>query len=164
MDKKPLGMQTILDLTVKDLLVIYVFNDITTWFVVVNFIEQSYGHYASIMIVAVSFYVIKVFILQLIVATIIRYFCIFHNTVLNNFEEDKIIKFARIFIGIVSLILTMFEDLEHGVSYALLMNQPIQKEKLEDLNCLKILLILGLGKVSNKMSMTFLHFKQISHY
>ena len=72
MDKKPLGMQTILDQTVKDLLVIYVFNDITTWFVAVNFIEQSYGHFASIMLVSVAYYVIKVFILQLIVSTIIR--------------------------------------------------------------------------------------------
>ena len=69
---------------------------------------------------------------------------------MNNFEEDKIIKFARIFIGIVSLILTIFEDLKHSADYALLMNLPIEKEKLDDQNCIKIILILGLGNVFQK--------------
>ena len=50
LDKKPIGMQTILDQAVKDLIFLHISADISSWFEYVKYVEWSYGHYISLII------------------------------------------------------------------------------------------------------------------
>ena len=92
LDNKPLGMQTILDQVVKDWIKIFVGFNIIKW---LFFVKYSYGHYLSLMIVLCHKFTNFAIIIQFIITVVLRYFYIFHQNVLNNFEDLKIILMTR---------------------------------------------------------------------
>ena len=150
LNKKPLGMQTILDIVVKDLSKIIMVFASTSWFVYVPVknLDYAYKNYVSLMIVGLHHLTHIAIIVQSIIFVGLRYLYIFHQIILNNFDDSKIMKCLRLFVSIVCLTLTFIEipHLEHTVDYCYMMNIEVEKEnfKLTHLVIVLILVILGL--------------------
>ena len=146
LDKKPLGMQTILDQAVKDWIKIFVGFNIIKW---LFFVKYSYGHYLSLIIVLCHKFTNFAIIIQFVIAVVLRYFYIFHQNVLDHFEDYKIILTTRSLVGIVCLTVTLTEisEAEYRYDYIDLMQKDVDKETLEqnsDNLDITVLLILGL--------------------
>ena len=149
LNNKPLGMQTILDQVVKDLIKTFIVYDILTWLQFgVRYTNQSIGHYLSLIVVLFYKFTYFALILQIIISVVSRYFYVFHQNILNHFEDSQIILMSRSLVGIVCLLVTLIEvpEAEYRHDYATLMQQEVDKEKLKqiDIDDLIIVLILGL--------------------
>ena len=148
LDNKALGMQlSALDQVLKDGINLSIANISTTIFAYTRFTKQSYGYYLTSMIILLNAFAVFAFLIQVIIAVIIRYFIVFHQNVLNHFEDSKIINGLRTFVGIVGLLLTLLEvaDIEYRVNYAILMNQDVDKEKLKQYNAADFVTISTIG-------------------
>ena len=95
--------------------------------------KKSCGHYISSAIILLNKFAYFMIVLQIIIAVVLRYLYIFHQTILNHFEDSKIISALRFFVGIICVTLTLIEipKVEDRHSYALLMNQDVDREKLK---------------------------------
>ena len=140
-------MQTILDQVVKDGINVLICLLITNVFAFTRFTEQSYGYYLSSMIILLNAFTVFAFMIQVIITVIIRYLIVFHQNILNYFEDSKIINGVRSFVGIVGMLLTLFEvtDIEYRVNYAILMDQDVDKEKLKQNNAVDFVIISAIG-------------------
>ena len=123
-DKKALGMQTILDQMVKDFILIGIFTHVTWFFVCVKF-KNLYEHHAAFVLVLARHFTILAALWQFFITLVIRYLSIFQNPLLNNIDDKKIINATRILNAFLSVILTLMENLEHGLNYAYLTNQDL---------------------------------------
>ena len=73
-----------------------------------------------------------------------RYFSIVHFSTLESIEESTIIIITRGFVIILSLISTFTEDLKHGINFAYLTNQPLDKGKIAKLVSVNLALLADL--------------------
>ena len=97
---KPLGMQTLYDRMIKDLILAQIFAMVTTTASNVNFPVMQ--HYIAITIILVNFLGGVTFFLQLFWTILVRYLSIFHPIVINGNDEKEVLSISRhttIFIG-----------------------------------------------------------------
>ena len=71
LNKKALGMQTILDQMVKDLIRFHILVFFFSWLVYVKF-QETYSHYVALSAVMTTYFVTFVCFWQILVTTIIR--------------------------------------------------------------------------------------------
>ena len=147
LNKKPLGMQTILDVVVKDFSKIIMVITSTSWFVYlpIKNLDYTYRNYVSLMIVGLRYFTNVAIIVQSIIFVGLRYLYIFHQIILNTYDDSRIMKCLRLFTSIVCVTLTVIEipHLEHTVNYCYLMNIEVEKENFK-ITTLVFLLILAL--------------------
>ena len=150
LDNKPLGMQTILDTVLKDLLIILIANVVFSHlgFVSYHYINQTYRHFLALIIIGFWNLFRNAFLINGIIWVLLRYFHVFHQTILNHFDDSKIIKFLRVFTLIVCITLTAFEvpNMTDELEYSHMMDQKsnIKKYTLINKKIKVILLIVGL--------------------
>ena len=143
LNKKALGMQTILDQMIKDITVILSMNIISGSFVLIKISEKPYDHYIALAICMSRNFFVLAMGWQIFVTGIIRYLSVFYHSLLNNVDEIKIIKTTRLFVGLVSLILILGEDFKHHFSYIYLTNKNVDKE-LARWKALQIVLVIDI--------------------
>ena len=95
-EKKALGMQTILDHTIKDFIRISIMNLVTSWFVLVFGI--TYAKPLAYGIVATNYFSITAYFWQIFVTLGIRYLSIFHSSILDDIEDQKVTQWSRSFV------------------------------------------------------------------
>ena len=71
LNKKALGMQTILDLMVKDLIQFHILVFFFSWLVYVKF-QDSYNHYLALLTIMIAHFITFVCFWQILVTMIIR--------------------------------------------------------------------------------------------
>ena len=91
---KPIGMQTTVDSTMKGLIIGFIMNMITIWFCILKF-TAYYSDTIALIIVKTCYFTILWLYLWGFVFLFTTYFTIFHNHVLDRFEEGKFIKVIR---------------------------------------------------------------------
>ena len=123
-DKKALGMQTILDQIVKDFIFIGIVSHVTWFFVIIKF-KNLYGHHVAFALVLARHFSILALLWQFFITLVIRYLSIFQNPLLNNIDDKKIINATRILNAFLSVILTLMENLEHGLNYTYLTDHDL---------------------------------------
>ena len=105
LDKKPFGMQTLLDELIKDHIRLMSIAMIVTTLPFVQIkevspaIEDSTSHNLTVAILyAFNFTIMAVFV-QILASTIIKYLAIFHQGTLNEVDDMKIVRGTRFVIG-----------------------------------------------------------------
>ena len=148
-DNKPLGMQTILDYVVKDFIKIFIVRIIISWIYFGKFSNQSYGHYLSLIFVLLRKYSNFAVITQTIMAVILRYIYVFHQNILNIYEDSKIILMMRSLLVILCLVVTLTDTsvVEYRIDYNHFMNQEYDKELLKTNCSIVIITLLILGVI-----------------
>ena len=147
LNNKPLGMQTILDQVVKDLINTLIVYDILIWlYFGVKYTNQFIGHHLSLIAVLCCKFTNFAVVMQIIISVVLRYFYVFHQNILNLFEDSKIILMSRSLLGIVCLIVTLTEvpKAKYRHDYISLMQQEKSKQNDIDNDDIIIVLILGL--------------------
>ena len=71
-ERKALGMQTILDHVIMDTVQVTMMESLTTWFVILKFADVAYNDYVAIALVMARHFTYIALILQLSVVLIIR--------------------------------------------------------------------------------------------
>ena len=144
LNKKALGMQTILDQMIKDIIQVMLIAFIPTVLASIKIVEKPYNHYIAIAIGMSRYFVVLSLGWQFFVTMVIRYLSVFNQSVLNIVDEVNVIRTTRLFVGIMSLISTLFsQDYENGFVYAYLMNKEVSKE-VSKLKALKFCLVVNL--------------------
>ena len=109
--KKPLGMQTLVDLFMINTLIVQCIDAIT-YTVVLNlavFSTHPINKTIAISLTFVAEIVLTLDICFLLFNVLIKYVCIFHSSVLEMIPDSKIIRTIWIFSTIISLILVITE-------------------------------------------------------
>ena len=91
---KPLGQQTVLDVMIKDHIVVSTANFLARTLIYVKFTE-SYSHEVAMCILAFSVSGIMALLLQIFVTILIRYLYIFNNVFMNERSDLKIVMATR---------------------------------------------------------------------
>ena len=107
-NKKSLGMQTLLDQFVKDFICITILRDVATFLVFTKFTDNYSHQVASALIIFYHLAVIA-FFNQIILTLVIRYLSVFHQTELNEINDKTIILVTR-FLNISWAIIAHFID------------------------------------------------------
>ena len=71
-ERKALGMQTILDHVITDTVQVTMMESLTTWFVILKFADVAYNDYVAMALVMVRHFTYIALILQLSIVLIIR--------------------------------------------------------------------------------------------
>ena len=90
LDSKPLGMQTLFDLTLKGIIQGFVMHMATTWFVFLRY-SDSYSYTLTLAILMAWFSTLLWTYLWGMVLLFTRYLVVFHNHMLDRFEDEKFI-------------------------------------------------------------------------
>ena len=144
LNKKALGMQTILDHTIKDFIRISIMNLVTSWFVLVKF-GITYAKPLAYGIVATNYFSVTAYFWQIFVTLAIRYLSIFHSSVLDDIEDHRVIQWSRSFVGMAALVSTLVENFQHGTIFAFLTNQEDSDIKTKNVtNSLKFILVIDI--------------------
>ena len=109
--KKPLGMQTLVDLFMINTLIVQCI-DVITWTVLLNlavFSTHPINKTTAIFLTFVAEIVLMVDICFLLFNVLIKYVCIFHSSIQELIPDSKIIRTIWIFSIILSLILVITE-------------------------------------------------------
>ena len=88
LDSKPLGMQTIFDLTLKGMMQGFTMEMFATWFVFVRF-SASYNPILALAIMKVFYFSLIWTYFWGMVILFTRYIIVFHNHLLERLEDRK---------------------------------------------------------------------------
>ena len=108
LEKKPLGMQTLLDLFIKDHIRLMTIHMIVTSLAFVEIkqvypqIGESSSHITAVTLLYVFNFTIMAFFVQILTSTIIKYLAIFHQGYLDEIEERKIVRVTRFIVGVTA--------------------------------------------------------------
>ena len=133
LNKKALGMQTILDQMVKDIIIINGMTFISSSLTMIKIVKTPYNHYVAITLLMFRYFFVLAVFWQIFVTVVIRYLSVFYHSILNSVDEVKIIKISRLFVGLMSLISTFLEGYENEVLYIWLTNKDIDKDPVLNL-------------------------------
>ena len=139
LDNKPLGMQTILDMVVKDLLKILIAGNAISFIGFgfgVIYINLQYRYHLALLVFGLWNCSQNAVLIQSIIFVVIRYLYVFHQTKLDHFDDLKIIKCLRVFAWIVCITLTVFDvsNMNYLLEYGFITNQKLEI----DINAYKI--------------------------
>ena len=91
LSNKPLGMQTILDSTMKVLIIAYVANMLSLWLIILKF-TSYYEDIVANLCIKVYYFTSVWLNLWAIVLHMTRYFVIFHNHLIEVFDDKNYLK------------------------------------------------------------------------
>ena len=127
-NQKPLGMQTVLDQTLKETIyhsMIALVSDI----ILDLFVEYAtLTEYWAVCITFVRHTIMMAAILHYSVILVIRYMSVFHQNILDNIGDAHVMLIARIFTVIVAMLSIMSSDLENTNIYHILIKKEIENE------------------------------------
>ena len=109
LSSKPLGHRTILDVLIKDNIIVCTTCFITVTFIYLKFVNV-YSHEAATSILMINQSAMTAFLLQLMVTNVIRYLYIFHPGFLYQFNDQTITRMTRSFVGIGSIVSVFVEN------------------------------------------------------
>ena len=146
LNKNALGMQTILDQMVKDIIIIHGMTFISTNLALMKIVENPYNHYVALTIMIFHCFFALAIFWQIFVTVVIRYLSVFHHNMLNSVDEISVFMTTRKFVGLVSLISTLWEvyDYEHQFIYIFLINSDIDTEVISRFKPFLIVLIVNI--------------------
>ena len=126
LNHKALGMQTIYDQMMKDLLYLMIFKSIFTFPIMALVVEFliPVNHYVAIVINMVSSFSMLIVIWQYTVLIGVRFLSTFHPTYLNN--ESLIKTITRCSISFITLISIMSSDIEDSRLIKFLSSENLQ--------------------------------------
>ena len=110
LENKPLGMQTVLDMLVKDFMRLNTLAFFTSSLVYIKF-QDNYSHEVAVTIICINYATGGMAILFLLMATIvIRYLYIFHPGFMYDTKDQTIILATRSFVAIGSIVSLSMEN------------------------------------------------------
>ena len=110
LENKPLGMQTVLDMLVKDFMRLNTLAFFTSSLVYIKF-QDNYSHEVAVTIICINYATGGMAILFLLMATIvIRYLYIFHPGFMYKTKDQTIILATRSFVAIGSIVSLSMEN------------------------------------------------------
>ena len=112
-NKKPLGMQTLLDQFVKDFICITILRDVASFFVFTKFTD-NYSHQVASALIIFYHFAVFAFLNQVILTLVIRYISIFHQTELNDVNDQTVILVTRIINVSWAVIAHFIDDYQSG--------------------------------------------------
>ena len=116
-------------------------NLVTSWFVLVKF-GITYAKPLAYGIVATNYFSVTAYFWQIFVTLGIRYLSIFHSSILDNIEDQRVIQWSRSFVGMAALVSTLIENFENGTIFAYLTDQQEKDMKTNNVtNSLKFILV-----------------------
>ena len=107
-NQKALGMQTLLDLMVKDYIKLLTMMSLINFLALIKIdeifpqIDNIFKHYWSLGIFFINLVAFMSNIFQMCASMIIRYLTIFHQSKLNEIEDKTILNRTRLSVGILS--------------------------------------------------------------
>ena len=120
LNKKPLGMQTLVDQMVKDTIYLAVFYEIINSVLrsIVEF-RRPISHFLAVWITLVSQYSILTCLWQLNMIFLMRYLYVFHYANLNIVDEKLVKRITRSSVGILSTITILLAvgKVENSLAY-----------------------------------------------
>ena len=114
---KPLGMQTILDSALKVLILAFTANMLSLWFVILKF-TTYYEDLVASLIMKVYYFTVVWLYLWGMVFHMTRYFVIFHNHLMEIFQDENYLKVSEktitVFPQLVARLLFFFLSFRVG--------------------------------------------------
>ena len=107
-NQKALGMQTLLDLMVKDYIRLLTITPLINFLALIKIdeifsqLDNNFKHYWSLGIFFINLVAFMSNIFQICASMIIRYLTIFHQSKLNEIEDMTILNIARLSVGLLS--------------------------------------------------------------
>ena len=122
LSSKPLGHRTILDVLIKDNIVVCTTCFITVTFIYLKFVDV-YSHEAATIILMINQSAMTAFLLQLMVTNVIRYLYIFHPGFMHDTKDQTIMRATRTYVGLGSVASAFLNDYgKGGIEYSYLTN------------------------------------------
>ena len=150
--QKALGMQTLLDLVIKDHILVQTFVNIMTTLPVIKtrYVCQSNencNHILALVMLHVGHFSFAVLLLQIFVTIGIRYMSIFHQTVLNDIPDKKVIRTCRIFVFCFAVMSNLLDNIgpgDHVYAYLTDTKTTYQDEHVFSLIFIAIVNLIGI--------------------
>ena len=100
LNKKSLGMQTLIDYMIKDYIIICTILMTVSWFLHIEIkLGHSLEYVLALFVIMFNYFWLLVIFWQIFATMIIRYLTIFYQPLLNNYEDNHVRIVTRIFIG-----------------------------------------------------------------
>ena len=129
LSKKPLGMQTIFDVMIKDLLLINLSVAVPTSLVNVEPLNEPWRPETAIVILLTTHTCGVALIMQAFTTVLVRYLTIFHGTWINQLREASVIWTSRMLVLVVSVVSAALEwcteDMSLTLGYQHMTGQPV---------------------------------------
>ena len=125
LSSKPLGHRTVLDVLIKDNIVVCTICFITVTVIYLKFVDV-YSHEAATIILMINQSATTAFLLQIMVTNGIRYLYIFNPGFMHDMEDQMISRATRIFVGLGSVASAFLNDAgKGGLEYNYLTNSKV---------------------------------------
>ena len=122
LNHKALGMQTINDQMIKDLIYISLLFWIDT--IITEFIAEykanPLNHNVALFIILLNAMGVSAGIWQMSVILMMRYLSVFYQNVLNNVDDCVVVRVTRSFVGFTAIMSAIMVDFENTYGYQLL--------------------------------------------
>ena len=157
LNHKALGMQTINDRMIKDL----IYLSLLFWFdtTITEFIEEykvnPLNHKVVLLILFLNAMTVSAGIWQMSVILMMRYMSVFYQNLLNNVDDCVVVRVTRSFVIITSIMSAIMIDFENTYGYQLLTEKDSDYDNLAAIPILfaificMIILILTQYKIEN---------------
>ena len=147
-NKKALGMQTILDQMVKDIIIIHGISFIFGEIALIKIFEKPYNHYVALTILMGRYYFGLGIFWQIFVIVVVRYLSVFYHSMLNSVDEINVIMTTRLFVGFMCLISTLLDCYVNGYErqyiYISLTNMDIDPELISAFKCMQFAVVVDI--------------------
>ena len=107
LNKKALGMQTMVDQMVKDIIYLSVFFEIIHCIIIIVQLTRPLSHYMAVLFTLVILFLRLSGLCQLSMIFLVRYLYVFHYANLNMVDEKLMKRITRCSVGILSTILLL---------------------------------------------------------
>ena len=152
LSKKPLGLETLFDLLIKDLILTLAMSLITFQ---ISMIKAKYFcpknndqciHVLALAVLHLGHFNFAAILMQILVCNIVRYLSIFHQSVLTEISDKKIVKMARLVVLFSAFLSNLLDNIGQGDHlYTHLTDAP--KVEMTDEHIYTIVLMLVLNIV-----------------
>ena len=128
--RKPLGMQTVLDLMILDYMKLSVVGFVTSSLVYIKFTDK-YSHEAAMMVMHLTHFTVTAILFQIMAYVIIRYVYVFYPGIAHETSDKKIMKVTRFFCAIGAFVSEFVDDFEGVPEYHFLRGTKKMDKDLE---------------------------------
>ena len=148
LSKKPLGMQTVFDDMIKDLIILRILLVISSASINLDLGLRPWNPTMAFMAVLFQHAIAFALIMQVFATVLIRHLSIFHGTMINDLSDSQIIWTSRISISATSIMVTAWEwyeeNLGYGPGFQAMTNSSLKIQEAKPLLSLMILMVLTL--------------------
>ena len=143
LNKKALGMQSLIDVMIKDYIRIIVANFIISDLTTIK-IQDKYHSYLALTLLNIDHFMVVAMLAQILLTTVIRFMIIFHQSAFSNVCDDTIIAITRLTCGSVAFVSTTFGK---GVRFILgKLNLPSRPHFLTEIGSFEFRATLSVGE------------------